>query len=507
MLLLIFGIAALIIGLANPQIGSTLEKRERKGVDIIIALDVSNSMLSQDIKPNRLEKARQSIGRIIDQLDNDRLGIIVFAGKAYPMLPITHDHVAAKMFLSNINTDIVPTQGTSIADAIDLAIRSFPEGEHGKALVLITDGEDHQGDVLEKVKEAETKGIVIHTIGMGSQQGAPIPLYSGANQVGFRKTRDGQTIITRINEPMLQQIATAGRGIYVRASNSQAGLQRIHDEIYKMQKTEFDSQVFSDYDSRYYYFLMLAFIFLLIELFVFERSRRWSRNLKYFLPFLVLALTQPAYSQSEPALVRRGNKQYDKGNFKDSEVNYRKALEKDPRSFRGTYNLGNSTYRQENYEEALNTYQQSSLYKADDMQLAKAYHNLGNTMLKAKKLPEGIEAYKQSLRLNPMDDDTRYNLAYAMKLLDQQQQQSGDDKNDKTEKKDDQKDDKKNQDQKDQEQNPTEQQQSEARQPRQISKQEAERMLQAMKEEEQKTLDKVKQQRLKGQRVTIEKDW
>ncbi len=511
--LLLTGFASLILGLANPQIGSKLEKGERKGVDIIIALDVSNSMLSEDIKPNRLEQARQSISRMIDRLDNDRIGIIVFAGKAYPMLPITHDHVAAKMFLSNINTDIVPTQGTSIADAIDLALKSFPEGEYGKALVVITDGEDHEGEVIDKVKEAVSKGIVIHAIGMGSPQGSPIPLFVGANKVGFRKSKDGQTIITRLNESILQQIANEGQGIYVRATNSQAGLQRIYEEIQKMKKTEFNNQVFSDYDSRYYYFLMLALILLVVEQLITERSSRWFKRIKFLLPLLILFAPSIVFSQSESSHIRDGNRLYDKEKYQDSEIAYRKAIEKNQRSLRGNYNLGNSLYRQENYEEAANSYLHASVQKADDKSLAKTYHNFGNALLKSQKLPESIDAYKKSLRLDPTDEDTRYNLAYAMKMLEQQQKQEqnkGDDNNQKQDNKDNQKDDKKQQekqDQQDKQQNQSEQQPQDAQQARQLSKQEAERMLQALKDQEQKTLEKVKQDRLKGQRVIISKDW
>ena len=281
--LLILAFAFIAGGLANLLIGSKLETVERKGIDIVIAIDVSNSMLAEDIKPSRLLSARQAISRLLDKLNNDRIGIVVFAGKAYTQLPITTDYSAARLFLSTINTDIVPTQGTAIAEAINMSIESFGENNHEKAIIVITDGEDHEGDAIIAAKQAVEKGIRVYTIGMGLPEGAPIPVYDrNGNQTGFKKDNSNNTIITRLNEDMLRQIADAGKGEYVRANNTQAGLDVIFDEINKLEKTKFESRTFSDYESRFQYFLLVALILMLIEFTIFDRRGRRFRNINLF---------------------------------------------------------------------------------------------------------------------------------------------------------------------------------------------------------------------------------
>jgi Ca-activated chloride channel family protein len=282
-ILLILAFAFITIGLANLLVGSKLETVERKGIDIVIAIDVSNSMLAEDIRPSRLLSARQAISRLLDKLNNDRIGIVVFAGNAYTQLPITTDYAAARLFLSTINTDIVPTQGTAIAAAINLATEAFGENEHEKAIIVITDGEDHEGDAIVAAKQATEKGIRVYTIGMGLPEGAPIPVYDRyGNQNGFKKDLNNNTVITRLNEDMLRQIAAAGKGEYVRANNTQAGLDVIFDEINKLEKTKFESRVFSDYEDRFQYFLAVALLLLLIEFAIFDRRGRRFRNVNFF---------------------------------------------------------------------------------------------------------------------------------------------------------------------------------------------------------------------------------
>jgi len=273
----------LIIGIANPQTGSKLEKVQRKGIDIMIALDVSNSMLAQDIQPDRLSRAKQAISRLIDRLEGDRIGIIIFAGRAYTQLPITTDYAAAKLFLSSINTKIVPSQGTAIGDAINMAISSFNDDQHNKAIVVITDGENHESDAVEAAKAAAEKGITVYAIGMGLPDGAPIPIYTSHNrQVGYKKDQQGQTIITKLNETMLQQIASAGNGIYVRANNTQAGLSKVMGKINEIEESEIETRMFSDYEDQFQYFIAFGIFFLLIEFLLFERKSRWFRRFKLF---------------------------------------------------------------------------------------------------------------------------------------------------------------------------------------------------------------------------------
>lgn len=281
--LVMLAYAFLIIGAANPQIGSKLEKAQRKGADLMIALDVSNSMLAEDIRPNRLTRSVQAITKLVDNLGGDRIGIVVFAGKAYMQLPITTDYSAAKMFLSTITTGMVPTQGTAIAEAIGMASGSFRQDDRSKALIIITDGEDHEGDAVAAAETAAKKGIRIYTIGMGSPDGTPIPLYDAAgNQTGYKKDRNGQTVISRLNETMLQQIASAGNGIYVRATTGRDGLNRIFEEINELEKAEIETQMFSEYEDRFQYFIAISLLLLMIELLIPEKRSRWADKIKLF---------------------------------------------------------------------------------------------------------------------------------------------------------------------------------------------------------------------------------
>ena len=272
----------LVFVVAGPQTGSKLEKIQRKGIDLIIALDVSNSMLSQDIKPNRLARAKQSISRLIDKLEGDRIGIIVFAGKAYTQLPITTDYAAAKMFVATINPGMIPTQGTAIGDAVDLAINTFGESKKNKALIIISDGEDHEGNVLEQAELAATKGITIYTIGMGLPEGGPIPVYNGDVLVGFKKDKEGNAIVSKLDETLLQRIATIGKGMYIRATNSETGLNRIFDDINEIQKSEIESKQFADYENQFQYFLAIALILMILDLFIFEKKTFWVKKIKPF---------------------------------------------------------------------------------------------------------------------------------------------------------------------------------------------------------------------------------
>ena len=277
-LLIFLCITSMIIGISNPQIGTKMEEVKREGVDLMIALDLSNSMLAEDIKPNRLERARQAISRLIDKLEGDRIGLIVFAGDAYVQLPITTDYSAAKLFLSTVNTNIVPSQGTAIGKAIDLSIRSFDmENGQNKAIIIITDGENHEDDALEQAKLANEKGVFVHTLGMGLSKGGPIPIYNKyKNNTGYRKDKEGNTIISKLNEQMLQEIASAGNGTYVRANNTQAGLSTLFSEINKMEKKEIGSMVFTDYKDRFQLFLSIALLLLFFDLILLRRKNKWN---------------------------------------------------------------------------------------------------------------------------------------------------------------------------------------------------------------------------------------
>ncbi len=281
-ILLMLGTGFLVMALVDPQSGSKLEKVQRKGIDLMIALDVSNSMLAQDITPNRLERAKQAISKLIDDLEGDRIGIVIFAGKAFTQLPITTDYAAAKLFLGTISTNSIEVQGTNIGEAIEFSVNSFGQSKANKAIIIITDGEDHEGDVMEQAEAAGKKGITVYTIGMGLPDGAPIPVYSGNVQTGFKKDKEGNVIVSRLDESLLQQISAAGKGIYVRANNSDVGLQKVLDDISKIQKSEIDNRQYSDYEDLFQYFIALSLIFLIFELFIYDKKNQWFSKFKPF---------------------------------------------------------------------------------------------------------------------------------------------------------------------------------------------------------------------------------
>ena len=242
-----------IFAAANLQTGSKMEEVKREGIDLMFCIDISNSMNAEDIAPNRLERSKQAINNIIGKLKGDRIGIIVFAGNAYVQLPITTDYAAAKLFLSTINTSLIPSQGTEIGAAINLAARSFGNSEHEKAIIVISDGEDHEnGDAIKAAQEAIKSGIKIYTIGMGLEDGAPIPVYNQyGKRTGYKKDRDGNIVITKLDDNMLRQIAEIGDGIYRRASNSNVGIDEIINNINKTEKSEIDSKIFTDYEDQF----------------------------------------------------------------------------------------------------------------------------------------------------------------------------------------------------------------------------------------------------------------
>ncbi len=280
--ILMLALAFIILGIARPQYGSKLKKVKREGVELIIALDVSNSMLAEDIQPNRLDRAKLAISRLVDKLNDDKIGLIVFAGDAYTQLPITSDYNSAKLFLNSVSTQIVPKQGTAIGAAINMGVRSFtPSSKANKAIIVITDGENHEDDPVSAAKNAVENGIVVHAIGMGLPQGSPIPVLRNG-QKEYLKDNQGNVVITKLNETMLEQIAAAGNGIYVRANNAQVGLNTLFDEINKLEKTEMESLVYSDYEDQFQYFFAIGMLLIVLEFVILERKNRYLKNIKLF---------------------------------------------------------------------------------------------------------------------------------------------------------------------------------------------------------------------------------
>jgi Ca-activated chloride channel family protein len=275
-----FAIAFLIVVLARPQFGSKKETVTRQGIETVIALDISNSMLAEDIAPNRLEKAKNIISKLIDKFENDKVGLIVFAGDAFVQLPITNDFISAKMFLESITPSLISRQGTDIGAAINLAMKSFtPNEEVGKAIIVITDGENHEGGAEDAAKAASEKGIAVYMLGVGTADGAPIPT-GNANE--YRKDKDGNIVMTRLNEEMSQNIARAGNGAYIRVDNTNNAQKLLQKEIDKLAKADVTSEVYTEYNEHFFHVAWIVLLLLIIDILVLPGKSRFTRNIKLF---------------------------------------------------------------------------------------------------------------------------------------------------------------------------------------------------------------------------------
>ena len=276
-------LTALIIALVNPKIGSKLETVKREGVDIVFALDVSKSMLAQDARPDRLTKAKQIIARTLDNLVSDRVGMIIYAGQAFPQLPITTDYSAARLFLKGVDTDLISSQGTAISSAIDLASRYYDdEDQKNRILVIISDGEDHEEGIDAALKQAEENGITIYTIGLGTEQGAPIPGIRKGYNVGYKKDNAGEIVVSRRNSELLKSIAEQGGGKFLAGKSVKSIVDELMDEVAAMEKKEFEAQVFSDYEDQFQWFLGLALLLLVLDTLILDRKTQWFKKLNLF---------------------------------------------------------------------------------------------------------------------------------------------------------------------------------------------------------------------------------
>ncbi|WP_273568432.1 VWA domain-containing protein [Maribacter halichondriae] len=284
LLFFLIGISLLTLGLVNPKIGTKLETVKREGVDIVFAVDVSKSMLAEDIAPNRLEKAKRLVSEIINQLASDRIGIIAYAGQAFPQLPITTDYGAAKMFLQGMNTDMLTSQGTAIDAAIELATTYYDDEEQtNRVLFIISDGEDHsEGAALDAVELATEEGIIVYTIGVGKAKGAPIPIKRNGVVESLKKDSQGEVVITKLNEAVLEDIADEGNGEYIDGTNTEEAVEFIKEQLNQMDKKEFEAKQFAEYKDQFQWFLGAGLIFLFLDIFILDRKTSWLRKLNLF---------------------------------------------------------------------------------------------------------------------------------------------------------------------------------------------------------------------------------
>jgi Ca-activated chloride channel family protein len=501
-------LALLIVMLARPQFGTKISNEQRTGIETIIAMDISNSMLAEDITPSRLDRSKMMVENLVDHFTNDKIGLLVFAGDAFVQLPITSDYVSAKMFLSSIDPSMMATQGTDIARAIDMATHSFTQEEGiGKAIIVITDGEDHEGGALESAKAAKDAGMRVYVLGVGSTQGAPIPIPGTGD---YMKDNTGNTVMSALNEDMCRQVAQAGGGAYIHVDNNSAAQDQLDNELNKLAKKETTSTVYSEFDEQFQAVAILALLLLILEICIYDRRNPLLKRLSLFgskkkaaatVALLLVAIT--ASAQTDRQYIREGNKQFRVGQYDKAEVSYRKAVEKNPKNPQAAYNLGNALMAQKKDSAAVQQFEQATRIETNPLRKAAAYHNMGVICQTHKMYGEAIEAYKNALRLNPNDDETRYNLVLCKKQKqkqDKNQQQNQDKKDD--QKKNDQKKD----DQKDQNKDKKDDKQQQQQKP-QMSKDNAEQLLNAAIQNEKMTQDKMKKQQQQPQRRNVLKNW
>lgn len=499
-LLIITAFASTAFALANLRSPKGSEKVSRNGIDVMIALDVSKSMLAQDIKPTRLDRAKQAIGKLIDKLNNDRIGIVVFAGKAYLQMPLTGDHGAAKMYLSSATPDIVPTQGTVIGEALKMCYASFNTKEKKyKSVILISDGEDHDEEATKIAGQMAAEGVMINTVGIGSAEGAEI-IDAATNEP--KKDNEGNIVITKLNEAGLQAIAEKGNGIYQLYNNSDDVVAKLDAQLSSMDQRTVTEDSLVNYESFFQYFLLLSLLLLVIESFISERIsiskiKGIAVNKAAFLPLAFCILPFFSVAQDDKTIIKKGNDAYNKNEFDKAVEQYQKVTTKTPANATAQFNLGNALYKTDKKDEAISAYENAVANSVAKSEKSKAFYNKGVVLQNNKKLPECIDAYKNALKLDPQDDDARQNLQKALQQLKQQQEQQ---------KKDNKQQKKPKEDEKKKEQQKQKEQEQPKPQPSKITKKDAEEKLKALLQQEKNLQDKLRKVNTASPNKP-EKDW
>jgi len=502
-------LASFIVALARPQFGTRLDTRERMGIEAIIALDVSNSMLAEDVKPNRLEKAKMMVSNMVDGMSDDKIGLIVFAGQAFVQLPITSDYVSAKMFLETISPSMISVQGTDIAEAINLSARSFTQQDGvTRAIFIITDGEDNEGGAVEAAKKAAANGIRVYVLGIGNPGGAPIPI-PGTGQ--YIIDDEGNTVVSKLSEEMCREIASAGQGSYIYVDNSSSAQKKLSEQLDRLSKVKMETQIYSEYDEQYQGFVLIGLLLLLIDVLLLERESKstWLRRLlaprTSAVASCLLLFSLTAMSQADRDFIRRGNRLMRDSIFDKAQVEYQKAIERDNTNPISHYNLGNALLYQNKAEDAMKEYETAARLEKDKGRLAKIYHNMGVVLQAAKQFDKAVACYRNSLRNDPTNNETRYN--YALSLFQLKKNPEGEDNQDQQqdEKGKDEKEEK--QEQQEQQQDKQEEQQQQQQEQEQMSRENAEQMLNAAMQDEKATQEKIQKAQQKRQQRQLRKQW
>ena len=533
--LMLAALALVVVMLARPQMGSKISHEKRQGIEAIICLDISNSMMAEDVAPSRLDKSKMLIENMVDNFTNDKIGLVVFAGDAYVQLPITSDYVSAKMFLQNINPGLIQTQGTNIADAIDLASKSFTQQNNvGRAIIVITDGENHEPGAAEAAAAAKKKGINVFILGVGNSQGAPIPMGDGS----YLKDHSGNTVMTALNENMCRELAQAGSGQYIHVDNTSDAEEKLNDDLTKLQKGDTTSVIYSEYDEQFQAVGLLVILLLIIEICILDVKNPMLRNIKFFgkslgskkvaqvgkvavlfIVFLFSGVLQ-MQAQGDRGFIRQGNKSYRAKKWVQAETQYRKAISKNSKNPQALYNLACALMMQQKDSMAMLQYQKAAQEEPNKYRRAQSFHNMGVVMQNHREYAQAINLYKQALRCNPNDDGTRYNLALCKKLLKNHPQQNNkNDKNNKNNKKNKDKNkqdknnkDKNNKDKQDKNQNKNNDKDKNNNKQNQqnqekMSKDNAEQLLNAAIQQEKATKQRMQKAMSQPKRRSYEKNW
>ena len=514
-LLVVVAAAFLVLALARPQWGMKSETVRRRGVDVMIAVDTSLSMLSEDMKPNRLAQARSAIRGLFDLLQGDRVGLVAFSGTAYVACPLTLDYGAAAMFVDILDPDLLPVGGTNIAAAIRAATDAFPreEGRH-KVIVLVTDGEDHEGDIEAAVNEAMERGIVIHTVGVGSTGGVPIPIRNARGDVtGYKEDRDRRKVTSRLDEGTLQTIAGATRGKYFRSTPEGIELESVYEEIAAMDPKNMTSRTVTRFEERYIIPLGAALLLLGIETALGDRRRRTARaaasgrggNGAAIAAALVLALLAPSPALADPAAKNnQGNRQYEAKKYDEALKSYTDAQAERPAAPEIHYNIGNVLLRKGDVDKAIEEYLRAQTSGPKSLSEA-AHFNRGNALMMKGQFQPAVDAYVEALKIDPHDPDAKRNLELALRLLEKQQQEQ----QQQQQQQDQPQDEKSPQQPPPQPDEPKKDDSKQPRQPRpgEMSPEEAKQILEALRESEKESLKKHAQASAPPHARNPEKDW
>lgn len=424
-ILLLATMVCLVIALANPRSIKSVRTLNRSGIDLVIVLDVSNSMLAEDISPNRLERVKQILFKLIPELNNNRVGLIVFAGKAYLQMPITTDLSAAKMYIFSASPASVSTQGTAIGEALRIADLSFnPNDKKYKSVLLMTDGEAHDNNAIENAKKLALHGTIINVVGFGSHMGTTI---KNGNTGGIKLDELGKPVITKLNEGLLRQIAFAGNGIYLHYTSTDKVVKTLVKEINAMPQRKITDDSLNNYASFFQWFASIALILLVVESLISERRKR-GRNMKQgSLVTLMVFMGITVFGQSEKSMVDEGNRAFYKNHFSQAIELYQNA-ERKGESFIAPLNLGNALYKNKQPNDAQEAYNRALQKAKKPLDKSEIYFNKGVVYQNNKHIQECVEAYKNTLRINPEDERARQNLQHALRALQhanrEQQQQN-----------------------------------------------------------------------------------